>query len=69
MDVGCGLDFTIAKDANGQLYSFGKGKSGSLGLATTSAIHTPTVLEALEGLKVEALSVGENHVACLASAD
>jgi alpha-tubulin suppressor-like RCC1 family protein len=69
VDVGCGLDFTIAKDANGQLYSFGKGKSGSLGLATTSTTHTPTLVEALEGLNVEALSVGENHVACLASAD
>ena len=69
MDVGCGLDFTIAKNADGQLYSFGKGKSGSLGLATTSNMHTPTHVEALADQKVEAMSVGGNHVACLTTTE
>lgn len=67
--AGCGLDFTIAQNEEGQLYSFGKGKSGSLGLATTSNNHTPTLIEALDGQKVVALTVGGTHVACLTTSD
>lgn len=65
MDVCCGLDLTIAVSSEGKLYSFGKGKSGALGLATTSNIHTPALVEALTDKRVVSLSVGGNHAACL----
>lgn len=65
MDVGCGLDFTIAVSSEGKLHSFGKGKSGALGLATKSNIHTPALVEALADKRVVSLHVGGNHAACL----
>jgi alpha-tubulin suppressor-like RCC1 family protein len=65
VDACCGLDFTIAVSSEGKLYSFGKGKSGALGLATKSNVHSPTLMEALADKRVVSLNVGGNHAACL----
>ena len=67
VDVACGQNFTLALDAEGRVYSMGKGKTGVLGLAsTTKATAYPILVEGIPaGEKVISMSCGWAHVACV----
>ena len=66
VDVTCGQDYTIALDHEGKIYSFGRGKTGVLGLASEKFAVEPTLVEGMLGKKVVKLQAGWKHVACLA---
>ena len=65
VDVACGKDFTIALDEEGKLFSFGKGKTGVLGLADEKKALVPTLVEGMLGKKVVKIDAGWSHVACI----
>ncbi|GFH47488.1 hypothetical protein CTEN210_03963 [Chaetoceros tenuissimus] len=65
VDFSCGHEYTIVLDDQGQLYSFGKGKTGVLGLASEKFAAEPMLVEGLLGKKVVKVSAGSKHVACL----
>lgn len=65
VDVACGKNYTLALDEAGKLYSFGKGKTGVLGLASTKVSAYPILVEAIpDSEKVVSMSCGFSHVAC-----
>jgi alpha-tubulin suppressor-like RCC1 family protein len=66
IDFVCGQDYTIILDDQGQIRSFGKGKTGVLGLASEKFAAEPTLVEGMIGKKVVKLSAGWKHVSCLA---
>uniref|UniRef100_A0A7S2R0I9 RCC1-like domain-containing protein n=1 Tax=Eucampia antarctica TaxID=49252 RepID=A0A7S2R0I9_9STRA len=65
VDLACGQNYTIALDDQGQIHTFGKGKTGVLGLANETSLNQPTHVEGLSKYKVAKLSAGWSHVACL----
>lgn len=65
VDVACGQNYTLALDEDGRVYSFGKGKTGVLGLASTKVSAFPILVEGIpEDEKVVFMSCGYAHVAC-----
>jgi len=65
VDFVCGEDFTAVLDGEGRVHSFGKGKTGVLGLASLKYAAAPTLVEGLLEKKVIKFSGGWKHVACL----
>lgn len=65
VDISCGEDYTLALDEDGKVYSFGKGKTGVLGLASLKQANQATLVEALDGEKVTSISAGWKHAACM----
>lgn len=65
VDVACGQDYTVALTKEGWLFSFGKGKTGVLGLASLKKANQPTLVEGLKEKKVVDMSAGWKHFACL----
>lgn len=65
VDIACGQNYTVALDDQGKLYTFGKGKTGVLGLASETKLLEPTFVEGLHPHKVASISAGWSHVACL----
>jgi alpha-tubulin suppressor-like RCC1 family protein len=65
VDVVCGENYTMILDEEGRLYSFGKGKTGVLGQASTKTMNQPTLVEGLVDHKVVHMSAGLTHFACL----
>ena len=66
VDVACGKNYTLALDEDGRVYSMGKGgKTGVLGLASTTASAYPILVEGIpEEERVVSMSCGWAHVAC-----
>ena len=66
VDVACGQNYTLALDEEGRVYSFGKGKTGVLGLASTKVSAFPILVEGIpEDERVVSMSCGWAHVACI----
>ena len=65
VDIACGQNYTVALDDQGKVYTFGKGKTGVLGLASQTKLLEPTHVEGLHPHKVASISAGWSHVACL----
>jgi alpha-tubulin suppressor-like RCC1 family protein len=65
VDVSCGQDYTLAIDENGKAYSFGKAKTGVLGLGGVKKSNQATLLEAFGDLRVSSVSAGWTHAAAL----
>lgn len=65
VDVVCGLDYTLAVDEEGRMYSFGKGNTGVLGQGSVKTLNQPQVMEVFNGKKVKLVSAGWKHAACL----
>ncbi|CAM9836171.1 unnamed protein product [Chrysoparadoxa australica] len=63
--VACGDKITAALTDEGEVYTFGPGKFGSLGHGNTSTEVQPKLVEALQGLKVVKIACGDKHVAAL----
>lgn len=65
VDVACGQDYTLALDQDGMLYSWGTGKTGVLGQGSVRKLNQATVMEVFQGKKVQQMSAGYKHAACL----
>ena len=65
VDVACGEYYTLVLDEAGRLYSLGRGKTGVLGLASTTSTAYPILVEGIPSdEKVVSVSCGSKHVSC-----
>ena len=69
VDVACGQDYTMVLTKEGEVYTFGKGKTGVLGLASLKKANQPTLVEGLKGKKVTEMSAGWKHAMVLVEED
>ncbi|XP_065666204.1 uncharacterized protein LOC100209924 [Hydra vulgaris] len=60
--VSCGLEFTIALNSEGELYSFGKNDCGQLGAGHFNDIEEPYLIKHLNGVRISKVSCGSKHV-------
>mmetsp|Transcript_15430 Transcript_15430/g.33891 ORF Transcript_15430/g.33891 Transcript_15430/m.33891 type:complete len:445 (+) Transcript_15430:79-1413(+) len=66
VDVACGEYYTMVLDEAGRLYSLGRGKTGVLGLASTTSTAYPILVEGIPSdEKVVSVSCGSKHVSCI----
>ena len=65
--VACGDFLSVALTDTGRAYSWGWGYAGRLGHGDDETQHTPRRIEALAGVRIWALAVGDSH--CLAVTD
>ncbi|CAN6482306.1 unnamed protein product [Victoria cruziana] len=63
--VACGVAHTLALTGSGDVYSFGQGIYGALGLSNKEDCCTPTHVKELWGLGIIQIACGENHSAAL----
>ncbi|XP_049935460.1 uncharacterized protein LOC116260292 isoform X3 [Nymphaea colorata] len=63
--VACGAAHTLALTGSGDVYSFGQGIYGALGLSDADDRCTPTHVQELWGLGIIQIACGENHSAAL----
>ena len=66
--IGAGNFHSLARTADGTLYSWGHGGFGQLGSGGEAEVMLPTTLPALTALRVRAAACGEHHTAVLTSA-
>lgn len=70
--VACGFAHTLAVSTSGQVFSWGCGKFGQLGLGTQESKHQPVEIEAFRGKyrsgkEIQSLQCGAHHSALLDS--
>lgn len=65
MDVECGHDYTMALTERGELFTFGKGKTGVLGIGQNTTSHLPQFVSELQGKRVVSMSAGATHCAVM----
>jgi E3 ubiquitin-protein ligase HERC2 len=63
VDVACGDNYWIALDKQGNVYTYGNGKAGVLGIAGAKQHAEATVLKSLVDKKVVSISAGWKHAA------
>jgi RCC1 and BTB domain-containing protein len=65
--VSCGNQHTAVLLESGEVYSFGRGNFGQLGLGSLQAanVSNPTVVEGLQGKYITAIACGWHHTAAL----
>ncbi|EDV24451.1 uncharacterized protein TRIADDRAFT_56257 [Trichoplax adhaerens] len=62
--VACGGNHTVALTASGQVYTFGSGQNGQLGLGSKIMdSNIPKLVEALSKRKIKHIACGESHTA------
>eukprot|EP00850_Spirogloea_muscicola_P015173 SM000114S24136 [mRNA] locus=s114:174841:180366:- [translate_table: standard] len=75
--VACGASHALAVLASGEVYAWGAGASGQLGLGTqplfqrlagTTSERLPRLLRTLQGVKVTSVAAGHMHSACTSEA-
>ena len=59
--VSAGFDHSLAVTEAGHTYSWGNGDNGMLGHGDTQNQHVPKLIEALQAVKVVAVSAGIGH--------
>jgi alpha-tubulin suppressor-like RCC1 family protein len=71
--VSAGADHTVALDFKGNIWVFGSGKNGQLGLGYKSKAKTPKIISfgalGLPDLKFKAIEAGDYHTVALDSND
>ena len=66
IDVECGNDYTMALSEDHQIYIWGVGKTGALGLGpNTKNLNQAQLLHSLTDYHVVSMSAGWSHAACL----
>jgi alpha-tubulin suppressor-like RCC1 family protein len=66
IDVLCGNDYTMALSEDHQIYVWGRGKTGVLGMgSTTKNLNQAQLIKTLADHKVVSMSAGWAHAACL----
>ncbi|CAM9409044.1 unnamed protein product, partial [Ectocarpus sp. 8 AP-2014] len=60
-DVACGQEHTLALLETGQVFSWGNGYNGRLGLGDTRNRSSACHIEALQGIEIEAVFCGVSH--------
>jgi hypothetical protein len=65
--VACGFDHTALCTEDGQMYTFGNGRNGQLGLVDTEHKASPALVQALEGKHIVQVKCGCYHTMALTS--
>lgn len=60
-EVACGTEFTVVLMEDGNVYTFGNGNNGKLGIGKETNVETPTLIEELNGKKITSISTGHDH--------
>ena len=63
--LACGWDHCLALDNKGLVRSWGSGQNGKLGRGNEESVSAPSVIVALEGLKIISISAGCEHSAAI----
>ena len=63
--LACGWDHCLALDNKGLVRSWGSGQNGKLGRGNEESVSAPSVIAALEGLKIISISAGCEHSAAI----
>lgn len=66
--VACGWSHTVALTVTGEVFAWGNGDHGKLGLGDASKVSTPRAVESLRGLKVLSVASYNEHSAALVEA-
>lgn len=64
--VACGSQHSLAVTSAGELFAWGRGDAGQLGMGRLKDEDRPSAVTSLAGRFVTACAAGENHSACLA---
>ena len=65
-DIACGEKHCLALTQAGDVYAWGDGSLGQLGLGDYRKQHTPRRVMELQGRRIIAISAGAHHSACIA---
>lgn len=65
--MSCGDSYTLVLDEFSQVYAFGKGSHGRLGLVSDKNENEPKLIETLKHEKIEQISAGCRHSAAVTS--
>jgi alpha-tubulin suppressor-like RCC1 family protein len=66
IDVVCGNDYTMALSDDHQIYVWGKGRTGVLGVGpNTKTLHQAQMINSLAADSAVSMSAGWAHAACL----
>ena len=63
--VSCGDSYTLVLDERGQVFAFGKGSHGRLGLISDNNSNEPRQLDTLKHVRIEHISAGCRHSAAV----
>ncbi|KAI8115225.1 RCC1 domain-containing protein 1 [Lucilia cuprina] len=63
----CGFEHALLLTTNGDIYTWGNGLRGQLGLEVLRVEETPTLLEALAGIKITYIAAGGWHSAAISA--
>ncbi|XP_065371212.1 E3 ISG15--protein ligase Herc6 [Calliphora vicina] len=63
----CGFEHSLLLTTNGDIYSCGNGLRGQLGLEVLRIEETPTLIEALAGIKITSIAAGGWHSAAISA--
>eukprot|EP00762_Andalucia_godoyi_P003710 ANDGO_08539.mRNA.1 Ultraviolet-B receptor UVR8 len=65
VQVACGMAHTLALTASGDVYAWGWGRGGQLGLGSEDSVRAPKLIEALRGRRIRAVAAGVNFSVAL----
>ncbi|KAI9584841.1 RCC1 domain-containing protein 1 [Glossina fuscipes] len=66
-ELQCGFEHAVLLNTNGDIYTWGNGLRGQLGQAILGRHETPSIVEALAGIKVTAIAAGGWHSAAISA--
>jgi alpha-tubulin suppressor-like RCC1 family protein len=63
--VACGIDFTLALDDAGRIYSWGNNTFGQLGIPSLKSVNSPKQIEYLANEEIVDISCGDNFAGAI----
>uniref|UniRef100_A0A1A9ZSV5 RCC1 domain-containing protein 1 n=1 Tax=Glossina pallidipes TaxID=7398 RepID=A0A1A9ZSV5_GLOPL len=66
-ELQCGFEHAVLLNTNGDIYTWGNGLRGQLGQAILGRDETPSIVEALAGLKIITIAAGGWHSAAISA--
>lgn len=63
--VACGKDYVIVLSFDGRVFTYGIGSRGQLGHGDTDSRESPTLVEALDGIRIKSIAAGGWHAAAV----
>lgn len=63
--VACGKDYVLILSFDGRVFTYGNGSRGQLGHGDTDSRESPTLVEALDGIRIISIASGGWHAAAV----